>query len=100
MNLLTITGENVNHTMNLSTCIHHLTRGENVNYYTTDELVYMYTSLTITPPMNEEARTLTITPPMNLSTCIHHLTRGENVNYYTTDELVYMYTSSYSRRER
>ena len=46
--------------MNLSTCIHHLTRGENVNYYTTDELdltrgenvnyyttdelVYMYTS--------------------------------------------------------
>ena len=78
--------------MNLSTCIHHLTRGENVNYYTTDELVYMYTLL--------EARTLTITPPMNLSTCIHHLTRGENVNYYTTDELVYMYTSSYSRRER
>jgi hypothetical protein len=30
--------------MNLSTCIHHLTRGENVNYYITDELVYMYTS--------------------------------------------------------
>ena len=58
--------------MNLSTCIHHLTRGENVNYYTTDELVYMYTSFT----------------------------RGENVNYYITDELVYMYTSSYSRRER
>ena len=75
--------------MNLSTCIHHLTRGENVNYYTTDELVILL-----------EARTLTITPPMNLSTCIHHLTRGENVNYYTTDELVYMYTSSYSRRER
>ena len=73
--------------MNLSTCIHHLTRGENVNYYTTDELVYMYTS-------SYEARTLTIRPPMNLSTCIHHLTRGENVNYYTTDE------SSYSRRER
>ena len=72
--------------MNLSTCIHHLTRGENVNYYTTDEL-HVYIILL-------EARTLTITPPMN------HLTRGENVNYYTTDELVYMYTSSYSRRER
>jgi hypothetical protein len=83
--------------MNLSTCIHHLTRGENFNHYTTDESSY---SRRERYPLHHrwiillEARSLSIIPPMNLSTCIHHLTWGENVNHYTTDE------SSYSRRER
>ena len=39
MNHLT-RGENVKY----YTTDDHLTRGENVNHYTTDELVYMYTS--------------------------------------------------------
>jgi metallophosphoesterase superfamily enzyme len=77
--------------------MNHLTRGENVNYYTTDVSSY---SMREHYPLHHrwtclhvyiillEARMLTITPAMN------HLTRGENVNYYTTDE------SSYSMRER